>query len=250
MRRLMETIMTKPTLKGTDRLAQTMAALARLLDQTMNDIRALDSEFQEELGHNAESLKIAMEQAERNVQELKQLREAAGNWELEKTRLRAESDRAKSLAEEAKGLAERAQQEHNRALAESDEAAAIALERQIATAVERVRTELTARFEADRATLLSDRNRAQQRLADMATECEDLRAELERARQAPPAAAAPKQSAAEMEAVKAEVARVEALIHDISKIVEDHETELSVVIRKNVERAELESYLRGLRFKA
>jgi hypothetical protein len=40
------------------------------------------------------------------------------------------------------------------------------------------------------------------------------------------------------------------LIQEISKVVEDPETELSVVIRKNVERAELESYLRGLRFKA
>ena len=235
--------MTKPTLKGTDRLAQTMAAFARLLDQTMNDIRALDSEFQEELGHNAESLRIAMEEAERNAQEFKQLRETAGNLEAERARLEAECKRAKSLAELT-------QQEHNRALAETDEAAAIALERQIATAVDRVRAELTARFEADRATLLSDRNRAQQRLADTAAECEGLKAELEKVRKAPPPAAASTQSAAKAEVIKAEVVRVEALIHDISKIVEDHETELSVVIRKNVERAELESYLRGLRFKS
>ena len=231
--------MTKSTLKGTARLAQTMAALARLLDQTMNDIQALDSEFQEELGHNAESLKIAMEEAERNVRELKQLREAAGNWEAEKARLLAECERAR-------GLADQAQQDHNRALADTDEAASIALERQIATAVERVRAELTARFEADRATLLSDRNRAQQRLADMATECDGLKAEVEKVKQAP---AASNQSAADTESIKAEVTRVEALIREISKIVEDQGTELSVVIRKNVERAELESYLRGLRFK-
>jgi hypothetical protein len=83
----------------------------------------------------------------------------------------------------------------------------------------------------------------------MATECDALKAELEKAKQAPPPAAASKQSAAEIEALKAEVIRVEGLIQEISKIVEDHETELSVVIRKNVERAELESYLRGLRFK-
>jgi chromosome segregation ATPase len=238
----METVMTKPTLKGTDRLAQTMAALARLLDQTMNDIKALDSEFQEELGHSAESLKIAMEEAERNLHEIKQLREAAASWEGERARLQAECERAK-------GLADQAQQDHTKALAETDEAAAIALERQIATAVERVRAELTSRFEADRATLLSDRNRAQQRLADMATEFESLKAELEKIQQAPAPAAASKQSGAESETLQAEVARVEAQIKDISRIVEDHETELSVVIRKNVERAELESYLRGLRFK-
>src|SRR5262249_10204997 len=50
MRPAMETVMTKATLRGTDRLVQTVAALARLLDQTMNDIQALDSEVQEELG--------------------------------------------------------------------------------------------------------------------------------------------------------------------------------------------------------
>src|SRR6516162_10131653 len=120
MRPFMETVMTKPTLKGTDRLAQTMAALARLLDQTMNDIQALDSEFQEELGHSAESLKIAMEEAERNLHEIKQLREAAASWEGERARLQAECERAK-------GLADQAQQDHTKALAETDEAAAIAL---------------------------------------------------------------------------------------------------------------------------
>ena len=55
---------------------------------------------------------------------------------------------------------------------------------------------------------------------------------------------------AQGEPIHAEVSRVEALIQSISKIVDDPETELSVVIRKNVERAELESYLKGLRFRA
>jgi hypothetical protein len=52
------------------------------------------------------------------------------------------------------------------------------------------------------------------------------------------------------EAIQAEVTRVEALIQDISRMVDNQETELSVIIRKNVERAELESYLKGLRFKS
>jgi hypothetical protein len=51
-----------------------------------------------------------------------------------------------------------------------------------------------------------------------------------------------------MEAINAEVSRVQALIQGISKLIEDPNTELSVVIRKNAERAELESYLRGVRF--
>jgi hypothetical protein len=216
----MEPVATKSTLKGTEQLVQTVSALARLLDQAMNDIQTVDTEFQEELGHSAEKLKIAMQEAERNGNELKKFREAATAWETEKAGL---------VAEKAGLVA---------AMAETDEAASIALETQIATAVERVRSEINARWEADRATLLADRNRAQQRLADMATECDTLKQELEAARKS-----------LNVEAIEAEVARVETLIQEISRVVDNQETELSVIIRKNVERAELESYLKGLRFK-
>jgi hypothetical protein len=50
------------------------------------------------------------------------------------------------------------------------------------------------------------------------------------------------------EALSAEIARVEGLIQEISTLIEDPATELSIVIRKNVERAELESYIKGIRF--
>jgi hypothetical protein len=108
-----------------------------------------------------------------------------------------------------------------------------------------VRADLTARFEADKAKLLSERNRAQQRLADAASEFEQ---QLEQAKQQAPApkAAAPSPNT---QLIRDELTRVEGLIQKISDTIEDPETELSVVIRKNAERAELESYLRGLRFK-
>jgi hypothetical protein len=50
------------------------------------------------------------------------------------------------------------------------------------------------------------------------------------------------------EAVEAEIARIVFQIENISKLIDDPATELSVVIRKNVERAELDSYLKGIRF--
>ena len=50
------------------------------------------------------------------------------------------------------------------------------------------------------------------------------------------------------EALDAEFARVEALIADISKLIDDPSTELSLVIRKNVERAGLDAYLKGILF--
>jgi chromosome segregation ATPase len=244
----METLMIKPALRGTDRLTQTVATLARLLDQTMNDIQALDSEFQEQMEavqeaqasieqQNTERLRIAIDEAERSAGEVARLREAAAGWDAERAALLAECERARQLVDQTK-------REHDLALAETDEAAAIALERQVATAVERMRSDLTARFEADRAALIAERNRAQQRLADIASEYERQLAEL-----AAVSAAPPQQSVPGLEAVQAEIDRVEVMIQGISRVVENPETELSVVIRKNVERAELESYLRGLRFR-
>jgi chromosome segregation ATPase len=306
----METVITKPALRATERLSQTVAALARLLDQTMNDLQVLDSEFQEQVlrtveqreasleQESSERLKLAIEEAEQNTravvghelqerfsqqmasavettrneliaerhqlnQELERLRQTVGDWEAERARLVADCEHANRLLEQSR-------QEHDRALAEVDEAAAIALERQIAAAVERGRAELTGQWDAERAKLIAERNRAQQRLADSASEYEqqlahsqnnapaeltseldELRRELEQAKRAAavPAAVPAPQASVENPAIEAEVARVEKLIQAISQVVENSETELSIVISKSVERAELESYLRGLRFK-
>jgi chromosome segregation ATPase len=50
------------------------------------------------------------------------------------------------------------------------------------------------------------------------------------------------------DALAAEVERVEAQIHQIAALIDDPETELSTVIRKNVEKAELGAYLKGILF--
>ena len=52
----------------------------------------------------------------------------------------------------------------------------------------------------------------------------------------------------DQEAISAEVARVEAQIQQIAALIDDPETELSTVIRKNVEKAELGAYLKGILF--
>jgi len=243
--------MTKPTptLRSTDRLTQTVAALARLLDQTMNDIQAVDAELEATHARHAaieqqgaERLKSALEEAQLKARELERMREAAGAWEVEKEVLIAECERARQMVEQVK-------REHELALAETEEAAAIALERQIAGSVERVRAELTAQFEADRATLVADRNRAQQRLADVAAEYETKLAEVLKQQAAPPPPEPPRPQSVEMETIQAEITRVDNAILSIAQIVENPETELSVIIHKNVERAELESYLKGLRFR-
>jgi len=70
--------------------------------------------------------------------------------------------------------------------------------------------------------------------------------EAERAR----LTAAHKSSGAGMdnEAIAAEVARVEAQLNEIIAVIDNPNTELSTVIRKNVEKAELDAYLKGIMF--
>jgi hypothetical protein len=48
--------------------------------------------------------------------------------------------------------------------------------------------------------------------------------------------------------IKEEVARVETLLQEIGALIDDPATELSTVIRKNVEKAELDAYLKGILF--
>jgi len=50
------------------------------------------------------------------------------------------------------------------------------------------------------------------------------------------------------DAVSAEVARVQTMILEIGKRIDDPNTDLSTVIRKNVERAELSAYLKGIQY--
>ena len=50
------------------------------------------------------------------------------------------------------------------------------------------------------------------------------------------------------EIIDAEVARIQEMITGIAQLIDDPETELSTVIRKNVERAELDAYLKGILF--
>jgi hypothetical protein len=50
------------------------------------------------------------------------------------------------------------------------------------------------------------------------------------------------------DAISAEVARVQTMILELGKRIEDPSTDLSTVIRKNVERAELNAYLKGIQY--
>ena len=76
--------------------------------------------------------------------------------------------------------------------------------------------------------------------------------EAERARlsaeigKAEKSAAAKGAESVDRDAISAEVARVEKQIKEIAALIDDPETELATVIRKNVEKAELGAYLKGI----
>jgi hypothetical protein len=48
--------------------------------------------------------------------------------------------------------------------------------------------------------------------------------------------------------IAGELARVENLIRELAELIDNPNTELSSVIRKNVERAELDAYAKGILF--
>jgi hypothetical protein len=342
--------MTKPThQKTTDTLRQALATLAALMDRTINEVNVLDAEIQDGIRsavqETQDSLqKQAYERQQLAIEEAVHKTRALVSEEFfeEMQRLTDECTRANALVEKAK-------EDHLQEMVDTEEAAAVALERQVARAVERVKTELTGEIES----LKSELERANQLLAESKAEfrrastekesalkdaADKLRGELElsitsgertkrllaeaeltnsrllldaqqaaesvaaahrneladavdrvrtelteerdrlsrqldellhsaaqwdserdRLKEEARAAAAAKdkamaeakvsvQSTVANESLQAEVHRVEESIRTISAIIDAPETELSLVIRKNVERAELEAYLKGIKF--
>jgi len=133
---------------------------------------------------------------------------------------------------------------------EESESANAAHKSEIAAATERVRTQLT-----------EERNRLSQQLDDLLHNAAQWDSERARLQNEIKMAAAARDQALEdvkksasshnvvnSEFIQSELRRVEDAIRGISAVIDAPETELSVVIRKNVERAELESYLKGIKF--
>jgi len=200
--------------RATDRVIEALSTLAALLDGTINEVKALDSDFQNRIlqaVHDAESslqsqaaqhLESALEETRAKFEEQfkNKLAEISAGWEAERTRLNNEVTR----------------------LAQAG-----------------------AQWEMERARLSAEVERLSRMQAATQAEAEKAFAAAKAAINSAPKAATP---LANTEALTAEMERVQGLIKEISDLIEDPATELSTVIRKNVERAELESYLKGIRF--
>jgi hypothetical protein len=203
---------TQQDARVTDRVLEALSTLAALLDRTINEVKGLDSVFQERVVQAVQEKEsslqreaaqrleeaLAGERAKFEEQLKTKLADIKSDWESERSRLSGEVDRVT----------------------------------QTATQWELERTRLTGEIE---------------KLARVQAATQ---AEAERAIAAMRAATATKSATASAnnEALSKEIERVEGLVRQISDLIENPSTELTTVIRKNVERAELESYLKGIRF--
>jgi len=168
---------------STDRVFQALATVAALLDRTINEMKSIDSEFQERLLRAVHDTEASLQS-----QTAKHFEAATADWEIERARLNGALERTARMG---------------------------------------------AEWEAERGRLNTEIERLQSALA---------------VAQAHKAIEAASELPANNAALSKEIERVENLIRNISAIIENPAAELSIVMRKNVERAELEAYLKGIRY--
>ena len=226
----MKTIMKTVEPRATDRLVEALPTLAALLDRTINEIKTVESDFQSRVVQAVHNTETSVQQ-----QAKEELRRA-----VEETDKKVRADVTEQLTTH--------------------------FEKKMTTAVDSVRSEL----EAERERLNRDLDRATQSAIKWEEERASLVGQCETARQAVAEAKAAQESAeartqavevaasqikaipttgpGSPQVIETEIARVEELIKNISQLIDNPATELATVIRKNVERAELESYLKGIRF--
>jgi hypothetical protein len=217
---------TQPTPKPTDRMMEALATLAALLDRTINEVKALDVDFQKRIADS--------------VQKKEESMRAEATEHLEAARREVHEDLTKKFQEEMKTALETLrsefQSERERWNSESG------VER------DRLHKELqhagntTSELQVERTKLTGELQRLKE---ESAQEITKLRAAAEEA-----TAAAAAVASAPAPSPKDEIARTQAKLAEVTRIIDDPATELSVVIRKNVEKLELEAYLKGLRYTA
>jgi len=203
----------KEQARSTDRVLEALSTLAALLDRSINEVKLLDTDFEDRLSR-------ATQEKEASAQTAQRL-----EAELTDTTAKLEGQFGKRIAE----LSNEWQEERNRLSSELSKS-----------------SQATVHWEAERARLMGELERMSR--VQAATQ-----AEAEKAIMAMKAATSAAKNAkggvgVNSEALNGEIGRVEGLIKEISALIEDPAAELSVVIRKNVERAEMESYLKGIRY--
>jgi hypothetical protein len=157
---------------------------------------------------------VQVEELRREKDTLKrQLREARSGWEDERRLLNSEVERREKQLQRMSETRERISNE----------------------VVEQLRFQYEQRLQE----AIEQKTQLAKELQSASTMLENERFRL---------SAAHKGSELDPEKIAAEVSRVEAMLTEIIAVVDNPDTDLSTVIRKNVEKAELDAYLRGIMF--
>jgi chromosome segregation ATPase len=201
--------------RATDRILQGLSTLAALLDRTINEVRALEDDFHK--------------RAKQSVQEAEAALQSQAAHHLEGVVTEARTKLEERFASKVSELSSQWEEERNRLNAELSKM-----------------TQNAVQWEAERARL----NGELERLARVqaATQAEAEKAIIAMKASSAGTKNSKRGPSANNETLTQEMDRVDRLIKEISEFIEDPAADLSMVIRKNVERAGLESYLKGIRF--
>ena len=200
--------------RSTDRLIEALSTLAALLDRTISEVKTLDSDFQNRLLQAVHDTESSLQQ-----QAAEHLQRALQDADL-KIRMQIREEMQGDIEREMKAAVGDLQEELTR-------------EREKLTAAIERAASVTSEWERERASLQQ--------------ECERMAQELQQARALPPPVTQAPVPAA-LADCSAEMERVETILRQVTELIDNPATDLSTVIRKNVERAELEAYLKGMRF--
>src|SRR5262245_21313842 len=162
----METATKHGQLKTTDTLRQALSTLAALMDRTINEVSVLDTEIQDAIR------KAVSETQEKLQKQAAERLQHAVEESVQKTRTSLTEEHRRETQRHLEDVARtnealnKPRDEHAKEMAETEEAAALALERQVSRAVDRVRSDM----EAEIATVKSELDRANQAISESKAE--------------------------------------------------------------------------------
>ena len=213
--------------RSTDRIMEALATLAALLDRTINEVKTLDGEFQSRL---MEAVHKTEESLQAQTAEYVELTREEVHQELSR-RFQSELQTAlDTLRSDFQTERERLSSEFN-------------TERERLNKELRFAADASSELQLERSKLIAEVQRLKE---SAAAERERVRAEAEASIASATSAYVSSSSARQLP--QEEIVQIEQKLAGIVKVIDDPTTELSVVIRKNVEKLELEAYLKGLRY--
>jgi chromosome segregation ATPase len=230
------------------------------LTQAVAARKEADSRLQEAVAKLTES-DMALSRIRRDSRQLQtekqemetQLSELTANRTKSETRLKEAADRFARAEETIASL--RAESTGGSAAREDLEAKL----RELMSGHEDLQMKLDI-VESERAVLKTQLASAVNAKAGLEEQIRKLQGELQSGQSQPPAFAAatpasappskgnPEGATVSQNQLDQEVARIQAMLAEVAKLIDDPATALSTVMRKNAEKTELESYLNGIRF--